>query len=97
MDFTKALRLAVDSGKVVFGRDSVRKICLNGGAKLIVIAENCPVDTKSDLERFCSLGEVKFMVFNGSSINLGVVCGKPFPVSALAVMEEGNSEILKVV
>jgi large subunit ribosomal protein L30e len=97
LDFTKALRLAVDSGKVVFGRDSVKKICLNGGAKLVVVAKNCPVEAKNDVERFCSLSEIKLIVFEGSSLNLGVACGKPFPVSALAVMEAGNSEILKEV
>ena len=97
MDFTKSLRMAVDSGKVAFGRDSVKKICLNGGAKLVVIAKNCPPEVKSDVERFCALSEIKLVTFEGSSLNLGVACGKPFPVSALAVMEEGNSDILKEV
>jgi large subunit ribosomal protein L30e len=31
------------------------------------------------------------------SIDLGVLCGKPFPVSALVVLETGDSRILELV
>jgi large subunit ribosomal protein L30e len=34
------------------------------------------------------------MKFEGSSIELGAVCGKPFSVNSLAVIEAGESKIL---
>ena len=31
----------------------------------------------------------------GTGMELGAVCGKPFIISVLTVIEEGNSDILK--
>jgi large subunit ribosomal protein L30e len=34
------------------------------------------------------------MKYPGMGVDLGVACGKPFSISALAVLEPGDSEIL---
>jgi large subunit ribosomal protein L30e len=36
-------------------------------------------------------------IYNGTSLDLGAVCGKPFEVSALSIKEPGDSNILKIV
>jgi len=36
-------------------------------------------------------------VFQGSSLDLGALCERPFPVSAMVVREPGDSEVLKLV
>jgi large subunit ribosomal protein L30e len=39
-------------------------------------------------------GEAKMLVYSGSNIELGSACGKPFPISALAIVSAGESNIL---
>ncbi|NUN11812.1 50S ribosomal protein L30e [Candidatus Micrarchaeota archaeon] len=95
MDLNKSIRLAVDSGKVVLGLDKAKKIALNGDAKLIIYSKNCP--GAQDLKHYCDLSGVSLLEFQGTSVELGAVCGKPFSVSVLCVQEAGDSDVLSVV
>lgn len=88
--------MAVDSGNVVLGIKKTKKIALNGEAKVVIIASNCPRENADDLKRYCIQSMVPLTVFPGTSVELGIVCGKPFPVSALGVISEGDSDILQV-
>ncbi len=97
MDLSKSIRLAVDSGKVELGADKAKKIALRGEAKLIVVARNCPSENAADLRHYCRQSGTPLVEFPGTSIELGTVCGKPFSVSALSIIEEGNSDILQAV
>ena len=96
MNVEKAVRMAVDTGKVQFGSESARNAVLKTGAKLLVVSSNCNEEVKHDLQRLARLSQVPVFVFQGSSIELGSVCGKPFPVSALSVFEPGDSNILEL-
>ena len=40
------------------------------------------------------ISDIKVVEFDGDSMQLGAVCGKPFSVSALSIIEQGNSSIL---
>ncbi len=92
----REIRLTVESGKVEFGyRKGVRNALL-GKAKLFVIAKNTPVDIKSDVLKYAKLSGIPVLEFKGTTMELGSVCGKPFPVSVLSVYDPGNSDILKM-
>ena len=93
MDFNQSVRLAVDSGKVELGLKKALKFSLIGGAKAIVVAKNCP--GSDELKNYCKGSKIPVLEFNGTSVELGAVCGKPFSVSVLTVVEEGNSDILQ--
>ncbi|HIH20521.1 TPA: 50S ribosomal protein L30e [Candidatus Micrarchaeota archaeon] len=95
MNIGPSIRLAVDSGKVELGLDRALKSAINGGAKLIVIASNCP--RAVELKQYCAASKTPAVEFEGSGVDLGAVCGKPFSISVLTVFEEGNSDILKAV
>ena len=95
MDLIRAIRLAVDTGDVRLGTDSALKASLNGGAKMIVLASNLPKQANADLRHYCKMSDVPVLDYGGTSIELGTVCGKPFPVSAVTIISEGSSEILK--
>lgn len=92
--FAYAVRQCVDSGKVEFGANSGAKRALMGKAKLVVLAGNCPSETKEDLLRFCRLSGIPTAVFDGTSMELGTVAGRPHPVSVLTVYDAGNSAIM---
>ena len=97
VDLGKSIRVAVDTGEVSLGAGGALKRALHGDGKLLVIASNCPREKKEDLERYAKLSNLPVVEFAGTSVQLGVACGKPFPVSALTVIEEGNSDVLKAV
>ncbi|MEM4255294.1 MAG: 50S ribosomal protein L30e [Candidatus Norongarragalinales archaeon] len=93
MDVGQSIRLAVDSGKVEIGLQKALKLSLTGGAKAIVLAKNCPA--AGEIRQYARASKVAVVDFEGNGVELGAVCGKPFSVSALSVIEEGNSDILK--
>jgi len=97
MDIKKSLRLAVDSGKVEFGVNKAKKLIANGEAKLIIISNDCPVETKNEVQRKAKLAAIPIYHIDEKASLLGSSCGKPFVVSVLAIVDPGNSDILELV
>lgn len=85
MNLTVIIQEAVKSKKIIIGcRKTVRFIKLNS-PKLIVVARNIPEKMREEMEHNTKVSGVKVEVFNGTSKELGVICGKQFPISALAI------------
>lgn len=97
IDISRELQVAISTGKVLIGHRSTRKALLNGQAKVVILAANAPAGIKSDIEYYAKLSGVPVFVFPGSSLELGTAAKKPFKISALVVVDPGQSEILKVV
>jgi large subunit ribosomal protein L30e len=93
---TTAVRLAVESGRVEFGARTGIAAGLLGQVKLFVIAANTPLETRQKIEGYAKTSKVPVIEFEGNTMELGSVCGKPFPVSVLSVFEEGSSSILEL-
>jgi large subunit ribosomal protein L30e len=93
--FAHAVRQCVDSGKVEFGANTGVKRALAGKAKLVVLASNCPEEVRDDVLRFCRLSGVPTAAFDGTSMELGTVVGRPHPVSVLTVYDVGNSNLME--
>jgi len=96
-DVNKAIAMTVKTGKVFFGSNNAIRSARVGRARLIVVAENCPPQVRKDIEYYCKLSNVPLLIYNGTSKDLGVVCGKAFTVSALTIREQGDSDILNSV
>jgi len=96
IDVDKAIATAVKTGKVVLGAKYATKSAKLGRTKLILVAANCPRNVMDDIKYYASFSGVPVVIYKGSSIDLGVVCGKPFMVSALTIREPGDSDILKL-
>lgn len=88
VDISRALKAAISTGKVEFGLDQTEKAVKAGKAQMIVISSNCPSTELSNTK------DVKIHVFDGNNMELGALCGKPFSVSALAIIDKGTSNIL---
>ncbi len=95
MDMSKAIRMAVDTGDVRFGSRGAVKGASAGKPKMLIVARNCPKGTRDIIEKNSKLSGIPFLVFKGTSVELGSLCGKPFPISSLSIMEPGNSNILE--
>ena len=90
VDLRKALRRALRTGDVYVGSKRTIKALKEGKAKMIIVAKNCPEEVLEEIEKY----EVKRVKYNGTNMELGAICGKPFSVAALAIVNEGESEIL---
>ncbi len=97
IDMAKAIATTVKTGKVALGANNAVKNAKLGRGKLIVVASNCPQNVVDDITYYSKLSGVPLIIYKGSSIDLGMVCGKPYVVSALTVREPGDSDILKAV
>lgn len=87
-DISKVLRSALSTGKVVIGIKQTQDAIKKGKAQVVVVSSACAEQNLLELK-----GTV-MIKYSGSGVDLGVACGKPFSISALAVLEPGESEIL---
>ena len=96
MDIERAIRVAVDTGKVILGLNKSIQAIKLGNGELVVMAANAPKNVQEDIEVYSKLSEIPVHVFDGSSVELGSICGKPFTVAVLVVQEPGDSNILEL-
>ena len=93
-DLVKDIRLAVDTGKVALGSKEVMRAISGDKAKVVVVANKGKKQTVDDILHSCNVASIKVINFKDGSLELGTVCGKPYSINAVAVMEPGNSNIL---
>ena len=96
MNIESSLGSVVKTGKVVFGSRSALKNIRDGKGKLVIISGNCESTTYSRVRQYSSITNIPVFVFKGSSNELGNVCRRPFPVSAMTIFEAGDSDILNI-
>jgi large subunit ribosomal protein L30e len=61
--------------------------------KLVVVSSNMPESLYSKIKQ--AAGEIPLYKFPGSSWDLGGLCGKPYPVTTITIIDPGESGILK--
>ena len=97
VDFANSLRIALRTGKVILGYERTKKSIIDGTSKMIILASNTPKDKIEELKYYSKLAKVPLYIYKGSSKDLGALCGKPFMVSAISIIEPGDSNILDLV
>jgi large subunit ribosomal protein L30e len=95
VDWNKAITLAVRTGKVTLGFKETIDVIRSGKAQIAIFAINLSEENKRKLQFNAKSSNIPTHQYEGTSIDLGAVCGKPFTVSAMAVREPGDSDILK--
>jgi large subunit ribosomal protein L30e len=91
MDLAHALKVALETGKVKLGVLEARAAAEEKKAKLLIVSSTCP-DAKLKADRV--LGKIPIYHFEGTAVELGQACGRPFPISAMAILDAGSSAIL---
>ena len=92
MDVQRSLRTVIATGKVLIGADQTSKAVSRGEAKLVILATNAP--GREALKADAQKKRVPVYAFEGMSTELGPACGKPFAISALAVLDAGTSDVM---
>ncbi len=95
VDVNKVLKNVVKKGKVKIGEKQTKTAINNGTAKLIVMSNNCPYST--EITALANEKKVSIYNYNSNGVELGYACGKNFVVSAFAVIDEGESNIMQLV
>jgi large subunit ribosomal protein L30e len=93
MDLGHALKVALQTGTVKIGLEETLLSAREKKAKLLIVSRSCPEPT---LERERRFERIPIYHFEGTSVELGAACGKPFPISALAILDPGGSAILSL-
>ena len=91
MDLAHALKVALETGHVRLGLSESLEAAHAKKAKLLIVAKSCP-DATLTKER--AIGKIPIYHYEGTAVELGQACGRPFPVSVMAVLDPGSSAIL---
>ncbi len=91
MDLAHALKVALETGKVKLGVNEALAAADEKKAKLLIVTSSCP-NEKLRNER--TWGKIPIYHYEGTAVDLGQACGRPFPISAMAVLDAGSSAIL---
>jgi large subunit ribosomal protein L30e len=72
--------------KIIMGSKIVIKNLRKNQLKKIFIADNCNVETISDIEQYCKINNTEFVKLNYPNDELGVICKKPFAISVIGII-----------
>ena len=97
VDIGRELQVAMNTGRVVIGFEETKKAVLAGTPKMVILAANAPKWARDDIEYYARLAGIPVFIFPGSSIELGAAAKRPHRIMAIAVIDPGQSEILKLV
>uniref|UniRef100_A0A8C7IPS5 Large ribosomal subunit protein eL30 n=3 Tax=Salmoninae TaxID=504568 RepID=A0A8C7IPS5_ONCKI len=89
------LQLVMKSGKYVLGYKQTQRMIRQGKAKLVILANNTPALRKSEIEYYAMLAKTGVHHYSGNNIELGTACGKYFRVCTLAIIDPGDSDIIR--
>lgn len=85
MDITKIIKSKTKEKKIILGYKTVIKLMKSGRPELIIYANNFPEEKKKTIDRNAKISKVEVKEYPNDGVNLGLVCGKPFPVGVLAI------------
>jgi large subunit ribosomal protein L30e len=94
MDISRQLKIAISTGKLMFGQRQAVDACAKGEAKCVILAANCPQDYIDNL--VAKHPEVTVHRTNIVNRELGIASGKPFSVSTITVVDAGDSDLLSL-
>jgi large subunit ribosomal protein L30e len=92
MDLGRQLKNAMNTGLLLLGQNQTADACAKGEAKLVILAANCPSSFVNDLSN--SHPDVPIHMVPLVNRELGAACAKPFHISAICILDPGNSELL---
>ncbi|MCX8205904.1 MAG: 50S ribosomal protein L30e [Candidatus Micrarchaeota archaeon] len=94
MDIQKAIRMAIETGEVLLGSNQALRSLNAGKSKMLVLASNVPASEALGMRKRAKMAGVPVLEYAGTSKELGSVCGKPYPISAMSIIRPGDSDIL---
>jgi len=94
-DLGSELGVAAKTGELALGYKKVLTLLQTGSPELVILSNSSPKKVRESILYYSQLAGVKCLPTPATALELGSSCGKPFPVSTLAVLDAGDSDILK--
>jgi len=85
MDLAKLIKTKVKENKITLGYRTVIKSIKTGRPELIVFSNDIPEEKRRMIEHNAKIAKIEIKEYPSDGVNLGLVCGKPFPVSVLVI------------
>jgi large subunit ribosomal protein L30e len=79
------IKEAIKEKRIVIGSRTVMKGVKRGHITSLIYASNCPEGMMKDIAYYSQNNFVAIKEFNGSSLQLGEACGKPFNVLMVGI------------
>lgn len=89
--------MVINTGRVHLGSKVAIREMRRGRSRIAILSSNCPEEIREIIENYGRLSETPVLRHQKDSQDLGVLCGKPFPVSTIVVNDLGDSKILDLV
>lgn len=93
MDAETAIRLAVKSGKTIFGGNKTLQTLRTGSPRVVVLAANAPPNLVKEVDTLAKANDVPIHVYQSNSWDLGQICGRPHMVAAMVILDPGDADI----
>ncbi len=81
MNIEETLKKAIKENRVIFGYRESLKYIRNKTPEVVIIAKNAPEKIKREILS----SNVKVVIFDGSSKDLGTICGRPHPITTVVI------------
>lgn len=85
MEITKLIKTRLKQNKIILGYNTVMKSIKTSHPEIIVFANNFPEEKRRMIKHNAKIIKIEVKEYSKDSVNLGLVCGKPFPVGVLAI------------
>jgi len=79
------IKESLKDNKLIIGRNKSLKALKNGKINRLILAINAPKTLQEQVGHLCTVGGVEIMTFEGSNLELGSVCRKPFGIMVLGI------------
>jgi large subunit ribosomal protein L30e len=95
VDINKALKDVTKKGTIIIGEKQTKAALQKNTAKAVIIANNCPYTAA--LTPIAAQNNIPVFMYQSTGVDLGHSCGKNYAIAALAVLDEGGSNILSII
>ncbi|HDN82898.1 MAG TPA: 50S ribosomal protein L30e [Candidatus Altiarchaeales archaeon] len=89
-DIKASIQRIVKKGKVLFGSKETIESLLIGNPKYIILSNSCPREKRDRIIYYSRLAKVPYKILDINSKELGILCGKPFPVASMAILDSAG-------
>ncbi len=93
MSLETKIKRIIKTGKIEIGSNKAIDNLKKGKAKAVIITENTPKKIKEDINYYAKMAKTPIVTFKGTPIKLGEVCGKPFVIAAISIIDTGGIKL----
>jgi len=95
-ELEREIKNVIRTGKYILGSKRSLKAVLMGKARAVIVASKIPPAVEADVVHYAKLSGIPVIRYPGTSYELGLICGRQFPVSVMAVLDFGESKLSEV-